>query len=219
MKWLLSQQRSPPPQSSVCRLSKADFLLPAVLYLAYRYKSGVNLTLGEKANKLSVLSMTWPTLNKYCSFTLISVKLLQFKWRVQKTLKYADQIRVCVNTDQCLFLRWQEQAHCRDSRSTLSGGRGGGGAFDYLGRPVLHNNSRRGRERLLDRDEENRLRVETYVRNSTMSLVSASLCMCISGQHKAWFNQKVECISPSLLTSACWPNNDKMNKCVCSVSL
>ncbi|XP_044039043.1 nectin-4 [Siniperca chuatsi] len=64
-----------------------------------------------------------------------------------------------------------EQAHCRDSRSTNSGGRGGGGgAFDYLGRPVLHNNSRRGRDRLLERDEENRLRVETYVRNSTMSL-------------------------------------------------
>uniref|UniRef100_UPI0037E81814 nectin-4 isoform X2 n=1 Tax=Semicossyphus pulcher TaxID=241346 RepID=UPI0037E81814 len=58
-----------------------------------------------------------------------------------------------------------EQAYCRDSRSTISGGRGGGGgggAFDYLGRPVLHNNSRRGRERILDRDEENRLRVETY---------------------------------------------------------
>lgn len=64
-----------------------------------------------------------------------------------------------------------EQPHCRDSRSTISGGRGGGvGAFDYLGRPVLHNNSRRGRERPLDIDEENRLRVETYVRNSTMSL-------------------------------------------------
>ncbi|KAM3590526.1 uncharacterized protein V6R79_011169 [Siganus canaliculatus] len=64
-----------------------------------------------------------------------------------------------------------EQAHCRDSRSTISGGRGGGvGAFDSLGRPVLHNNSRRGRDRLLDRDEENRLRVETYVRNSNMSL-------------------------------------------------
>uniref|UniRef100_A0A3Q3E3H4 Nectin cell adhesion molecule 4a n=1 Tax=Labrus bergylta TaxID=56723 RepID=A0A3Q3E3H4_9LABR len=56
------------------------------------------------------------------------------------------------------------QAYCRDSRSTIS-------AFDYLGRPVLHNNSRRGRERLLDRDEENRLRVETYVRNSSISLV------------------------------------------------
>ncbi|XP_073330769.1 nectin-4 [Pagrus major] len=63
-----------------------------------------------------------------------------------------------------------EQAHYRDSRSTISGGRGGGVAFDSLGRPVLHNNSRRGRDRLLDRDEENRLRVETYVRNSTMSL-------------------------------------------------
>lgn len=66
-----------------------------------------------------------------------------------------------------------EQTHCRDSRSTISGGRGGGGisgAYDYLGRPVLYNNSRRGRERLLDRDEENRLRVETFVRNSTISL-------------------------------------------------
>ncbi|XP_063757047.1 nectin-4 isoform X2 [Eleginops maclovinus] len=63
-----------------------------------------------------------------------------------------------------------EQAHCRDSRSTISIGRGGVGAYDYLGRPVLHNNSRRGRERLLDREEENRLRVESYVRNSSISL-------------------------------------------------
>ncbi|XP_059211473.1 nectin-4 [Centropristis striata] len=63
-----------------------------------------------------------------------------------------------------------EHAHYHDSRSTISGGRGGGGAFDYLGRPVLHNNSRRGRDRILDRDEENRLRVETYVRNSSISL-------------------------------------------------
>ncbi|KAM9836400.1 nectin-4-like isoform 2-T2 [Aulostomus maculatus] len=69
-----------------------------------------------------------------------------------------------------------ETAHCRDSRSTLSGGRGGGGgAFDYLGRPVLHNNSRRGRERPLDREEENRLRVETYVRNSSISLQETRL--------------------------------------------
>lgn len=69
----------------------------------------------------------------------------------------------------------QEHAQCRDSRSTISGGRlGGAGQYDYLGRPVLHNSSRRGRDRLLDRDEENRLRVETFVRNSTMSLVSVS---------------------------------------------
>ncbi|XP_038587271.1 nectin-4 [Micropterus salmoides] len=62
-----------------------------------------------------------------------------------------------------------EHAHCRDSRSTISGGRVGGGALDSLGRPVLYNNSRRGRDRLLDRDEESRLRVESYV-HSTMSL-------------------------------------------------
>ncbi|KAK7910132.1 hypothetical protein WMY93_014816 [Mugilogobius chulae] len=70
-----------------------------------------------------------------------------------------------------------EHGYCRDSHSTISGrgggmgGGGGGGAVDYLGRPVLHNNSRRLRERLLlDRDEESRLRVENYVRNSNMSL-------------------------------------------------
>ncbi|XP_068164397.1 nectin-4 [Antennarius striatus] len=70
-----------------------------------------------------------------------------------------------------------EQALCHDSRSTISGGRGGGGvgAFDYLGRPVLHNNSRRGRDRHLDREEENRLRVEMYVRNSTISLQETRL--------------------------------------------
>ncbi|XP_034712647.1 nectin-4 [Etheostoma cragini] len=62
------------------------------------------------------------------------------------------------------------ETHCRDSRSTISGGQGGGVAFDYLGRPLLHNNSRKGRDRLLDRDEENRFRVETYMKNSAISL-------------------------------------------------
>lgn len=109
--------------------------------------------------------------------------------RVEKTLQSMHLISVCVSTDQRLFLRWQEQAHCRDSRSTISGGRGGV-AFDSLGRPLLHNNSRRGRDRLLDRDEENRLRVETYVRNSMISLVSVSLCMCVPLQVKA-----AECMS------------------------
>ncbi|XP_061768738.1 nectin-4 isoform X2 [Nerophis ophidion] len=63
-----------------------------------------------------------------------------------------------------------ELAQSRDSRSTLSCGRVGGGPYDYLGRPVLHNNSQRGRERPLDRDEESRMRVETYVRDSNISL-------------------------------------------------
>lgn len=65
-----------------------------------------------------------------------------------------------------------EQGYCRDSRSTISGRGGiGGVAVDYLGRPVLHNNSRRLRERLLlEQNEESRLRVENYVRNSNLSL-------------------------------------------------
>lgn len=63
-----------------------------------------------------------------------------------------------------------EQAQCRDSRSTLSGGRGGGVAYDSLGRPALYNNSRRGRERPVDREEESRLRVERYVKNNSLSL-------------------------------------------------
>ena len=67
------------------------------------------------------------------------------------------------------FLHTQDPGRIRDSRSTLVGG----GGLDYLGRPVLNNSSRRGREnRAMDREEENRLRVESYVRNSTMSLVS-----------------------------------------------
>lgn len=108
-----------------------------------------------------------------------------------------------------LLLRWQELAHCRDSRSTISGGRGGGGGtFDYLGRPVLNNNSRRGRDRPLDRDEESRLRVESYVRNSNMSLVSVFLCMRMSEQVKTWFPEIVECISPSLIISAYLPDDD-----------
>lgn len=118
----------------------------------------------------------------------------RFRLRVEKRIQSMHLILRSVNTHQCLFLCWQEQPHCRDSRSTLSGGRGGGGgAYDYLGRPVLYNNSRRGRERTLDRDEENRLRVESYVRNSAMSLVSVPLCIYISWQVKAWFNKIVEC--------------------------
>ncbi|KAL0970262.1 hypothetical protein UPYG_G00239630 [Umbra pygmaea] len=63
-------------------------------------------------------------------------------------------------------LMTQEAGRIRDSSSTVIGG-----GLDYLGRPILHNSSRRGREsRAMDRDEENRLRVESYVRNSNMSL-------------------------------------------------
>uniref|UniRef100_A0A8C4Z660 Ig-like domain-containing protein n=1 Tax=Gadus morhua TaxID=8049 RepID=A0A8C4Z660_GADMO len=60
----------------------------------------------------------------------------------------------------------QDQALSRDSRSTLSGM-----LLDHLGRPSLTNGSRRGGSRILERDEEKRLRVESYARNSTMSLV------------------------------------------------
>ncbi|CAL8326563.1 unnamed protein product [Lota lota] len=69
-----------------------------------------------------------------------------------------------------------DQALSRDSRSTLSGGWVGGGGggggigLDHLGRPALNNGSRRGGGRTLDRDEEKRLRVESFARNSTMSL-------------------------------------------------
>uniref|UniRef100_A0A4W5JFX3 Nectin cell adhesion molecule 4a n=1 Tax=Hucho hucho TaxID=62062 RepID=A0A4W5JFX3_9TELE len=60
-----------------------------------------------------------------------------------------------------------EQGRIRESRSTLVGG----GGLDYLGRPVLYNSSRRGKEsRAMDREEENRLRVESNEQNSTMSL-------------------------------------------------
>ncbi|XP_008433258.1 nectin-4-like isoform X1 [Poecilia reticulata] len=68
-------------------------------------------------------------------------------------------------------LQVNEQARCRDSRSTVSGGRGGGApAYDSLGRPSIYSNSRRGRDRPMDRDSETRLRIEQYVRNSNMSL-------------------------------------------------
>ncbi|CAL8377375.1 unnamed protein product [Gadus morhua 'NCC'] len=70
-----------------------------------------------------------------------------------------------------------DQALSRDSRSTLSGGwagvgggGGGGMLLDHLGRPSLTNGSRRGGSRILEREEEKRLRVESYARNSTMSL-------------------------------------------------
>ncbi|KAM4713948.1 nectin-4-like isoform 2-T2 [Anableps anableps] len=75
------------------------------------------------------------------------------------------------NSLSSLGVSLQDNARCRDSRSTISGGRGGGGpAYDSLGRPSIYNNSRRGRDRPMDRDNETRLRVEQYVRSSNMSL-------------------------------------------------
>ncbi|MFT7815245.1 nectin-4 [Arapaima gigas] len=62
-----------------------------------------------------------------------------------------------------------EQGRCRDSRSTLSGGRGG---LDALGRPILFNSSRRSgriRERELERDGD---REDTMARSDTVSLDS-----------------------------------------------
>ncbi|XP_029530292.1 nectin-4-like isoform X2 [Oncorhynchus nerka] len=70
-----------------------------------------------------------------------------------------------------------EQGRIRESRSTLVGS----GGLDYLGRPVLYNSSRRGREsRAMDREEENRLRVESNEQNSTMSL-SVELLRSLTG--------------------------------------
>ncbi|XP_035283632.1 nectin-4-like isoform X1 [Anguilla anguilla] len=68
-----------------------------------------------------------------------------------------------------------DQPRCRDSHSTLSGGRGGGGgAVDFPGRPALYNSSRRGeraREREMEGEKaESRQRVESYVMNSSLSL-------------------------------------------------
>uniref|UniRef100_A0A3Q2FNG0 Ig-like domain-containing protein n=1 Tax=Cyprinodon variegatus TaxID=28743 RepID=A0A3Q2FNG0_CYPVA len=55
------------------------------------------------------------------------------------------------------------QARCRDSRSTISGVRvGGGSAYDSLGRPSIYNNSRRGRDRAMVRDDETQLRIEQF---------------------------------------------------------
>ncbi|XP_038124403.1 nectin-4-like isoform X2 [Cyprinodon tularosa] len=69
-----------------------------------------------------------------------------------------------------------EQARCRDSRSTISGVRvGGGSAYDSLGRPSIYNNSRRGRDRAMVRDDETQLRIEQFVRNSNMSLQETRL--------------------------------------------
>ncbi|KAM8898438.1 nectin-4-like isoform 2-T2 [Spinachia spinachia] len=69
----------------------------------------------------------------------------------------------------------RDQSNYRDSRSTISGGRGGGRAFDELGRPLLYNNSQRWRDRPLDRDEDRRLRVESYVRTSAETNLHPSL--------------------------------------------
>ncbi|XP_031441063.1 nectin-4 [Clupea harengus] len=64
-----------------------------------------------------------------------------------------------------------DRPRSRDSRSTM------GGAVDTLGRPVIYNTSRRGRDSRMSRDlerererEDNRHRVESYVRNSSASL-------------------------------------------------
>ncbi|XP_028838986.1 nectin-4 [Denticeps clupeoides] len=57
-----------------------------------------------------------------------------------------------------------DRPRSRDSRSTL------GGAVDSLGRPAIYNTSRRGRERMIERDgEESRHRVDSFVSHVSLS--------------------------------------------------
>lgn len=97
----------------------------------------------------------------------------------------------------------QEQACCRDSRSTIS-------AFDSLGRPAIH----RSTERYQHRDE-NMYRVEEFVRSSVSS-VSVSPLACCLGMPVLDFTQLWNARSEAFPSPPC--ENYTISECYCFVS-
>ncbi|KAI4879721.1 hypothetical protein NFI96_013875 [Prochilodus magdalenae] len=104
------------------------------------------------------------TLSRQASFRRVSSISPDHKYQMDEIMPLRSEgtLRTSISS--------LDRPRSRDSRSTL------GGAVDSLGRPVIYNTSRRGRERTMERDREGdrevaRLKVESFVKNSNMSLV------------------------------------------------
>ncbi|XP_036406647.1 nectin-4 isoform X2 [Megalops cyprinoides] len=131
-----------------------------------RRNKKLEMELSEKKEEIS-------TLSRQASFRRINSVSTDHRMQMEESvpLRVEGTLRTSLSS-------LGEQARCRDSRSTLSGGRGGGGgmAVDSLGRPALYNTSRRGergREREMEREgerAESRQRVESYVLSSGLAL-------------------------------------------------
>ncbi|XP_051505920.1 nectin-4-like isoform X2 [Myxocyprinus asiaticus] len=80
--------------------------------------------------------------------------------------RYSDDHPLKVEGTLRTSLSSLDRPRSRDSRSTLGG-------VDFLGRPAIYNSSRRGREKVMERDraerESTRLMMESYERDSNMS--------------------------------------------------
>lgn len=135
-------------------------LVIVVLTVNRHYKrknKELTIELNEKREEISTLSRQASirrvsSVNTDCKYQMEEVTPLRAEGTLRNSLSSLDHPR------------------SRDSRSTL------GGAVDTLGRPIIYNTSRRGRERALERDREgerefSRLKVEAFVKSSNMSLV------------------------------------------------
>uniref|UniRef100_W5KVY3 Nectin cell adhesion molecule 4a n=1 Tax=Astyanax mexicanus TaxID=7994 RepID=W5KVY3_ASTMX len=135
-------------------------LVAVVLTVNRHYKrknKELTIELNEKKEEISTLSRQASirrvnSVNTDCKYQMDEIMPLRVEGTLRTSLSSLDHPR------------------SRDSRSTL------GGAVDTLGRPVIYNTSRRGRERAMEREREgerelSRLKVEAFVKSSNMSLV------------------------------------------------
>ncbi|XP_061086152.1 nectin-4-like [Conger conger] len=133
--------------------------------LINRYHKSRNRTLEmELCEKKEEIS----TLNRQASIRRVNSVSTDHRMQMEETtpLRVEATLRTSLSSIG-------DQARCRDSHSSLSGGRGGGGA-DFPGRPALYSSSRHG-ERARERETEgekaeNRKRVESFVMNSSLAL-------------------------------------------------
>ncbi|KAJ8382487.1 hypothetical protein SKAU_G00032650 [Synaphobranchus kaupii] len=119
------------------------------------------MELSEKKEEIS-------TLSRQASFRRVNSNSTDHRMQMEETtpLRVEGTLRSSLSS-------LGEQPRCTDSHSTLSGGRGGGGPVDFLGRPALYHSRRgeRGREPEIDGEKaESRQRVESFVTNSSLSL-------------------------------------------------
>ncbi|XP_066536425.1 nectin-4 isoform X2 [Hoplias malabaricus] len=137
-------------------------LVTVVLIVKRHYKrknKKLTLELNEKREEIM-------TLSRQASIRRVGSVNTEHKYQLEEgiPLRAEGTLRTSLSS--------LDRPRSRDSRSTL------GGTVDSLGRPVIYNTSRRGRERTTDRERDrdrefSRLKVESFVKDSNMSLVQS----------------------------------------------
>ncbi|KAL7876134.1 hypothetical protein AOLI_G00110970 [Acnodon oligacanthus] len=134
-------------------------ILVAVVLTVNRYYKRKNkqlaMELNEKKEEIS-------TLSRQASIRRVGSITTENKYQMDEALPLRAEGTIRTSLSSL------DHPRSRDSRSTL------GGTVDTLGRPVIYNTSRRGRERTMERERDGdftRLKVESFVKNSNLSLV------------------------------------------------